>query len=150
MGSKYVITDLDGTLCDCRHRVDYAKIGQWDEFHSRCEADKPFQDVMFFLRHIRSDLGVGVLALTGRNQRYSLTTHRWLVAHQAPVDMLLMRPDDNFEHDYVMKIKILEQFFGSKEQVLKSVVLCLDDRDKVVEEFRNYGLSCWQVRQGDY
>jgi hypothetical protein len=41
-----------------------------------------------------------------------------------------------------------EEYFGSKEAVLQNVIFVLDDRDKVVEAWRNYGLPCWQVRPG--
>ena len=30
---KWIIVDLDGTICDCAHRLDMAKDGRWEDFH---------------------------------------------------------------------------------------------------------------------
>lgn len=143
-----VILDLDGTICDCAHRVDYAKMSQWEEFHSRLKDDKPFEDV----RRIVNQLAINmqIIAVTGRNERFRQPTLDWLDRHKVLCDELLMRPDDDFRTDVEMKLFLLEDYYGSKEEVLATVAVCLEDRDRVVEGFRNYGLPCWQVRMGDY
>ncbi len=146
MQKSCVILDLDGTLCDNGHRVNFAKMGMWDEFHSGLTQDKPFSDVWHFLHHNM----LRVIACTGRNERYRTQTMRWLSNHDVAVEALLMRPDDDFTKDYDMKIKLIEGFFGDKEAALKQIAFCLEDRDQVVEAFRNYGLPTWQVRMGEY
>lgn len=145
---SWIITDLDGTLCNIDHRVDYAKAGLWEEFHQRCYDDLAHPEVAEFLQHIGKHFEL--LAVTGRNDKWRLITQTWLNEHEIPIDALLMRPDDDYSPDNVLKLQMIEEYFGSKEEVLKNVAFCLDDRDRVVEAFRNYGLPCWQVREGTF
>lgn len=145
---QFIVVDLDGTLCDAGHRVDYAKAGQWDDFHSRSGKDKPFADVLSLV--VKFNETHSVLVATGCNERYRTLRTDWLNLWRVPVDVLLMRPDDDYTQDGAMKLRLLEGHFGSKENVLSSVAFALDDRDRVVEAFRNYGLNCWQVRNGEY
>jgi hypothetical protein len=49
-----------------------------------------------------------------------------------------------------LKPALLEGFFGGKQATIDNVKFVLDDRDAVVEAWRNYGLVCWQVRQGSF
>ncbi len=146
MSAQYIVVDLDGTIFDIAHRVDYAKVGQWDDFHSRCAYDGVHKDVEALL----ATTVFSVLAVTGRNEKYRKTTIEMLSKFLLPVDEILMRPDDDYRSDAVLKIELLEEYFGSKEKVLAEVAFCLDDRDKVIEAYRNYGLAAWQVRQGAY
>lgn len=143
---EWIVIDLDGTLFDCSHRIDFAKSKQWDDFHSRLEADLVFEDV-WRLIHAGA---FKVMALTGRTETYRQQTLTKFINHNIAVDWLLMRPNDDFRSDVEVKLGLLEQFFGSKSKTLEQVVFALDDRDRVVEGFRNYGLSCWQVRTGEY
>lgn len=148
MMRKAAVFDLDGTVFDCLHRIDYAKSKQWDEFHSRCTADTPFMDTMTLIEAIGPSMDI--IMATGRTNRYREHTLQTFKAHGIMCDALLMRPDNDFSPDGEMKLRLLEKHFGSKEKVLEGVAFVLDDRDKVVEAFRNYGLACWQVRVGDY
>lgn len=144
----YIIIDLDGTLCNVDHRVDFAKVGLWEDFHAKCYDDVPHQEILQFIQ--MADSFCGIIATTGRNAKYRDVTIAWLAKYKAPVDLLLMRPDMNFESDSTLKLSMIERHFGSKQDVLDNVAFCLDDRDKVVEAFRNYGLPCWQVREGAF
>ena len=147
---KIVIVDMDGTLSDATHRSHLAQSGQWDEFHSASKDDPVREAVADFCRVCGHEFEL--IILTGRNEKFRNQTNEWLKAMglASCFSQLLMRPDDDFRPDIEMKIALLEDFFGSKESVLEEVSFCLDDRDKVVEGFRDYGLDCWQVKQGDY
>jgi len=145
-----VVTDLDGTLNNCVHRQHLAAQGRWEEFHSLLGQDTIYDDVAWMLLSLPTDLTV--MAVTGRNERYRKETYHWLerATMSEYIDSVLMRPDDNFESDHILKPRMLEENLGSKQKVLEEVVLVLDDRDKVVQAWRDYGLPCWQVRPGGY
>tara|TARA_R110000824_G_scaffold15883_3_gene66572 strand:+ start:12958 stop:13398 length:441 start_codon:yes stop_codon:yes gene_type:complete len=143
-----VIVDLDGTLCDCVHRQHHAQQSQWDEFHAKLMDDDPYWDVQWFLRKLPETLRV--LAVTGRNEGFRQMTYDWLDKHSIVIDDVLMRPTGDFRPDDVLKPQLLQEHFGSKDLVIDNVIFVLDDRDKVVEAWRNYGLTCWQVRPGGY
>jgi len=74
-------------------------------------------------------------------------TIKWLKYWNVPFDKLLMRPDtkqDKFIPDDVLKQNWLNDLD-------KKDILCVfDDRQKVVDMWRNNGLSCFQVAPGDF
>lgn len=151
---NYLIVDLDGTLCDNSHRQHLALAKQWDEFHSLLHEDKLCNEVVAVIRGLSAVVpDLHVVAVTGRNERYRGKTLEW--KRQQGVhhlfDDLLMRPDDDYTKDEVLKIKMIEDYFGgSKERVLSKVLLALDDRNSVVNAFRDYGIIVFQVREGDF
>lgn len=147
-----VVTDLDGTLCNDGHRQHLAKAKQWDEFHGLLANDEPWQDV----RNAINALSVhfDIIALTARNERYRTETMAWLHRHMCSVDVLLMRPDNNFDSSEIIKERLLAEHFGGEgasiENSVGSILCMLEDRDKVVEHWRNLGFRCWQVQPGGY
>ena len=154
---KIIVVDLDGTLCDSAHRDHFAKAKQWEEFHQAAKDDRPREDVAFFLRILarRSILDeILLVACTGRNEKYRQPTLEWLIKHDLAVfDTLLMRPDGDWRPDVEMKPALLAEFVergaivsGDKAEV----AFILEDRDKVVEAWRNLGYCCWQVQPGGY
>lgn len=146
---RWIVLDLDGTICDCSHRVTLAQAGLWDEFHALCKDDKPFWPVVEALREL--DRAFYFVVVSGRDERQLKVTQEWFENWSVPVpEVMLLRPKDDFRPDVELKIGLIESFFGTKENALESVAFCLDDRDKVVEGLRNYGLTVFQTREGDY
>jgi phosphoglycolate phosphatase-like HAD superfamily hydrolase len=146
----FVVFDIDGTLADCSHRLQYAQSKEWDEFHKRCMEDLVIVNIADLMIQLAET--ADVLLLTGRPEKYRFMTNRWLSESQLSpyYDELLMRPDDDFTPDYQMKINALEKYFGDKQTVLDNVWLVIDDRDSVVEGLRNYGLTVLQAAAGGY
>lgn len=145
-----VVFDLDGTLSDCSHRIQYAQTKQWDEFHSRCNEDPVIVKVAYLL--VSLSKFAEIIILTGRPEKYRAVTQKWLKESNLALfcDQLIMRPDGDWSQDGEMKIKALENKFGSKDDVLKEVWMAIDDRDSVVESLRNYGLTVFQPAAGGY
>ena len=144
-----IIVDLDGTLYNNEHRAHLAHAGKWDEFHAMSYVDEPFQDVQEFVRMAYSSKKI-VVALTGRSDDYELITRRWFRRHNVKFNRLLMRPQGNHAPDTEIKPMLLEKYFGSMDRALGKVLCILEDRDKVVAEWRKLGFRCWQVTQGNY
>lgn len=147
----WIIVDLDGTLCDCSHRVHLAQAKQWNEFHAGIPSDSPVKPVLEFCRTM-SEAGYEILLCTGRDERHRDATLRWIgAAGAAPfVQFLLMRPDKDRSSDHELKPRLVYEFFGSKEEALEKTLMVLDDRDRVVEAWRDEGFTCWQVQAGSY
>jgi FMN phosphatase YigB (HAD superfamily) len=142
-----VVVDLDGTLCDTRFREHHAQNKEWDEFNRRCPEDTPHEDVRWLLGILGRlpQEQVQIVALTGRDEKYHTQTMNWLVQHMIAVDELIMRPAHDYTSDHELKPRLLLQRY-KKEQV----AFILEDRDRVVEAWRNLGFNCWQVRVGGY
>lgn len=145
-----VVVDLDGTLFNHDHRVHLAHAKQWDTYHALLTDDKVNPDVEFFLNRMVPSW-VNIVYCTGRSEPWRNRTIEHMRKSGVPApDALLMRPHDNWQPDHELKPKMLEQHFGGREMTLECVMFVLDDRDKVVEAWRNYGLPCWQVRSGGF
>jgi FMN phosphatase YigB (HAD superfamily) len=145
-----VIFDIDGTLADCSHRVQYAQSKEWDEFHSRCLEDNVIVNVADLM--IELSQSCEIILLTGRPEKYRHMTEQWLELCGLDdfYDELIMRPDNDWSQDAKMKVKALEDHFGDQQAVLDSVWLVIDDRDSVVEALRNYGLTVLQPAVSGY
>lgn len=152
MSSKnWIVFDIDGTIADCAHRVQYAQAKLWDEFHERAPEDPVIVNVADLMVEM-SLSGYKIILLTGRPDKYRHLTVEWLrkAGLSKFYDELIMRPEDNYVQDGLMKIGLLEQRFGSQEDVLANVWYAVDDRESVVEALRNYGLTVLQPAAGGY
>lgn len=145
---KLVVVDLDGTLCNSAHREHLAIAGCWDEFHSQLNGDAPWPDVTALLALLYEQDDIVVVGLTGRNEQYRKATINWLAKHDIWLDDILMRYDDDYRSDHELKPQLLELYL--KQHPDHQVWFILEDRDKVVEAWRNAGYDCWQVRPGGY
>lgn len=143
-----LILDLDGTLCDMNHRVHLAQAKEWDEFHAGLAQDGVHEDVLLVLRFLPAF--VRVIVVTGRPMANYKATVEWLRKHElwGMVDSILMRPDTNFMKDHELKLWLLDEYFEGREKWTNRVIAALDDKDSVIEAFRNAGINAWQVRPG--
>ena len=62
-----------------------------------------------------------------------------------PYNQIWMRPDNNTESDAIVKKRMLDAI-----QRTCNVVAVFDDRDKVVNMWRENGILCCQVAKGEY
>jgi hypothetical protein len=153
MRKDHLIVDLDGTLCNNSHRQHLAVAKQWDEFHSLLHEDTICEEVVLVIRGLLAVVkDLNVIAVTGRNERYRMPTVRWMARQKvgALFDDMLMRGDTDYTSDQDLKPRMVEKYFGSKEEALDRTLLVLDDRSSVVTAFRNYGFKVFQVREGDF
>jgi len=153
---KAIVIDLDGTLCNTAHREHL--IGQWDEFNAGCKDDTPHPDVAWLVKMFCGfDFDEPILiGCTGRSEEHRTATERWLLENDLFVDFVLMRPAFDFRPDAEVKVELLQAWHDSTEEAEKGMTLqdrilfVLEDREKVVEAWRNLGLNCWQVREGAF
>ena len=145
----WVVWDLDGTLCEVGHRVHHAQAGEWEEFHKNCINDPPVQELVDLFKSMH-EVGYHSVVLTGRTDNHRIRTNEWLINQGIWPEAILMRPEFDYSSDVELKPRLLEDYFGSKEEVLARVRLVFDDRGKVVQALRDYGLKVMQVKEGDY
>ena len=145
---KIIVVDLDGTLCNSAHRDHLAVAKLWDEFHSALKFDEPWPDIATLIRTMASSHCI--IGVTGRNEKYRMQTYAWLHKHKVWIETLLMRPQFDFTSDHVLKPEMLIEELNRTGRSIDDVLFILEDRDKVVEAWRNLGLRCWQVQPGGY
>lgn len=131
-----ILCDLDGTLAFMNGRDPYDA--------STCENDLLNEPVGLVVRTFQPTHAI--LFLSGRSAKHRPQTERWLARHGFPVDRLWMRAEGDNRKDSVMKRELYEQHVQGKYYV----DFVLDDRNQVVELWRELGLPCFQVAPGDF
>ena len=164
-----VIFDLDGTLAniDSRRDISMKPNGKldWDIFaapNSILALDKPNAPVIKMAQMFKAD-GFKIVIFSGRNDRGFDATVQWLNNNHVPFDLLVMRPDKfkdkswpiadgnpatpdmRFMPDEILKKVMLDTFVD-----INDVFLVVDDRQKVVDMWRDLGLNTFQVAPGDF
>jgi len=154
--SNTVIFDLDGTLADIeeRRKISTKEDGKmdWDKFFdpSNINLDKPNWPVIQMARILKNS-GHRIIILSGRSKATKETTKEWLEKFGVPFDILKMRPTGHpfkWMQDDKLKQQWLDTLFpGDKKN---DIVCVFDDRDKVVKMWRENGLDCFQVAEGNF
>lgn len=144
-----VIVDLDGTCSNAeprKHLVDGSQDKDWAQFYDRCGEDWPNDDIRQLVQLLH-DAGHTIHFLTGRVERVRARTLAWLAAHDfPPFASLMMRPDGDFIKDCDLKAQMAEKL----DLTPANTFLVLDDRDQVVQMWRERGFRCLQVANGNF
>lgn len=147
-----LILDCDGTIADPDHRLHHIKEKHpkdWKAFHAETMKDDPHWDVIY-LAAILHQAGWRVIVCTARQDSQARElTEKWL--HEVAgighiVEKIYMRPDKDYREDCQVKLELLEQIRadGFDPQ------LVFEDRNRVVKAWRDAGIRCLQVQDGDY
>lgn len=134
-----VIVDIDGTLAKMHERgpFEWQKVGQ----------DLPHNDIIALVRKLQPFHQL--IFMSGRDEVCREATMAWLERHLHHVplpEFLLMRPKGNMEKDSIIKERMFREHIAGKFHV----AFVLDDRDQVVRMWRDMGLRCLQVADGDF
>ena len=152
-----VIFDLDGTLALIeKRRIKAGKTADgketkkmdWDIFHdpSNIHLDEPNIPVIKMAQMFAED-GFNIVIFSGRSDKTILTTKSWLSRNRVPFHKLVMRPHKtmNFVPDEILKKDMLDKHID-----IDDIFMVVDDRQKVVDMWRDLGLTCVQVAPGDF
>jgi len=142
---KTIIFDLDGTLADLTHRIEFAKRKEYREFFGRVLLDTHITDVIY-MATILKVAGHRIIVCSGRSDECRADTETWLARNKVLYDALYMRRAGDHRPDYIVKAEIYRTFIKDKEDVL----CAFDDRDQVVAFWRSLGIRCYQVAKGNF
>lgn len=143
------IFDIDGTLANAEHRLHYIKAERskdrdWPSFFKEAGGDTPIKPTVELCCELHQSHYI--VLITGRPERNRRMTESWLLHHHVGYDDLLMRPDNDSRTDSIVKQELFEASVIVPERVLG----VFEDRDRVVKMWRDLGLICYQVCEGDY
>ena len=154
---KTVIFDLDGTLAliDDRRAISTKDNGKmdWDTFFdpANIQLDKPNWPVILMAQTLKK-AGHRIVIFSGRSKATKDATKDWLKKFDVPFNVLKMRPtgkDFKFMPDDDLKKKWFNDLFPTQDHI-DDVVCVFDDRQKVVDMWRDMGLTCMQVAPGNF
>ncbi len=129
-----IMVDIDGTLAHMNGRrspYNWQAVGQDD-------VDEVVVRLTRYYKH--------VIVMSGRDEVCRPETEKWLRKHGIRYDKLVMRPTADNRPDEVVKWE-LYQLHVEPDFKIEFV---LDDRNKVVKMWRDHGLKCLQVAEGDF
>ena len=151
MKKQTVIFDLDGTLALIDERRALAdRPGEkmnWKVFFApeNIQLDKPNKPVIESFKALKAS-GFTVGVFSGRDDISIKETKAWLIENGIEVDFLKMRRSGSFVPDDKLKKLWLEDIQAEGHEVM----CVFDDRDKVVKMWRDKGITCMHVADGDF
>jgi len=154
-----VICDIDGTLMNVEKRVEYAKkhkkdtdrVMDWDIFLNpmvMLEFDTPNKDVVGVIKSLyHSDWeNYNLIITSARNERHRDVTMKQLELAGLEYDAMYLRDDGDMRPDDIVK----EELLGKIRTDGYNPTIAFDDRNQVVNKWRELGINCYQVRSGDF
>lgn len=157
------ICDVDGTLMNPEKRVIYAKRKKrdtdkrmnWDIFLDptvMLEFDTPNVDVCDTIKSlwlVYSEEGGRenrIIITSARNERHRDVTMKQLELAGIKYDAMYLRDDGDFRPDDIVKAELLSKIITDGYDP----TVAFDDRNQVVKKWRELGIKCYQVREGDF
>lgn len=153
------IFDLDGTISLSHHRAHL--IGnkddpdRWQKFSEACDQDPPNHSVISVLTALLM-LRADVRIWTGRCESVRKKTITWMREHAIPEGlvktrllhwMLVMRPVGDHTEDTELKRAWLRAL---PPEDLGRIMGVFEDRQRMVDMWREEGLPCFQVAPGKF
>jgi predicted kinase len=142
---RFIVVDLDGTLCDCDWRRDKFLVvtperpkKDWKSFLSLCWADRPKLGTYQWVLSLQQDYDI--IVVTGRQEHYYPQTAEWLKAVKINYRRIFMRSNEDHRHDWEVKLDILGHLPKSQ------IEFAIDDRPTVINKvWRAEGVKVYPV-----
>lgn len=143
---EIIIVDIDGTISKVGDRLKYLQQDKpdWDSFYNACFEDEPITEIITMLKIL--SCSYHIVFCTGRRESVRTITEDWLLKYFGAGWNLLMRPNNDYRHDTIVKPEQLKKHGIS----LQSIAFILEDRNSMVVKWRELGLRCLQVADGDF
>jgi len=138
-GVRAFLIDIDGTLANhegIRNPYDTTRYSL-DTVHEHVRT----------LIYALVGRGYYPIFCSGRSDEFRAVTASWIHRATNLYDFgLVMRPKDDHREDSEVKYDLFDEHI----RLVYDVLLVLDDRDRVVDMWRDIGLPCLQVAPGDF
>ena len=145
---RYVIFDIDGTIANIEHRQHLLKQHprDWVTFKKRIPLDTPHHDIIWLLKILSTFTRIFIVTGREGSEEDRKSTVDWLHRHDVVFEELHMRPAEDYRDDSIIKREILAKLRAQHGEP----IMVFDDRDRVVEMWRQEGVRCLQVAPGDF
>lgn len=144
------LVDIDGTVAhgyfeepSKNHKNGRRrKAFEWD----RVGEDDPALNVIQTVNSLRN-AGEKIIFMSARKDICFEETYAWIVDHFGwEPEHLYMRRTNDDRPDNITKSEMFDKNIRGKF----NIIACFDDRDKVVKQYREMGLTVYQVAYGDF
>lgn len=134
---KIYLFDVDGTLAAMSDRspFDWPRVGEDDPRH---------QVILTAQAHAKA--GYKIIVMSGRDSACREETIKWLELYDIPFSDLHMRAAGDQRKDNIVKAELFDEHIRYNYDV----IAVYDDRQQVVDMWRDMGVDCFQVQPGDF
>ncbi len=151
-----IIFDIDGTLLNINHRLHHLDKTppDWKSFNENIQYDVPIEEMAKLLKVLASNNLMRIIFCSGRSEKNRDITEkqiRNLLSENngslTPLKInLYMRKSNDYRKDAIIKNDLYKDMLndGFKPR------LVFDDRSSVVKMWREKGLRCLQVAEGNF
>ena len=141
------IFDIDGTIADLSHRLPHIQKEpkDWRSFFATVVDDTPIVHVIKLAIDVHL-AGAKIIYVSGRSDECREATEDWLQRHGLPEGKVYMRKEGDHRPDHQVKVELLAQLRADGH----NPVMAFDDRNAVVKMWREIGVPCAQVADGDF
>jgi predicted kinase len=136
--TKAFLVDVDGTL---KHMNGKRGPFEWHNVHLD-DTDEVISDIAVRLQ----DTGLYMIVMSGRDEVCRRATTESLWSAGVDFDFMFMRPEGDMRADNIVKAELFDEHVRDNFDVQ----FVLDDRNQVVDMWRQMGLTCLQVAEGDF
>lgn len=154
---EVVVCDLDGTLCNIDHRLQFVKEPKnlpegatwkkdWKSFSESCVTDTMNRWCYLLLAGLVEGAGFGVVFASGRSDEYRPHTEEWLKKNNVDYGPVYMRLRNDYRQDSIVKENILDFEILTRFKPM----FFIDDRKQVVDMWRRRGFTCLQCADGEF
>ena len=139
-----VISDIDGVIADCSHRLGWQKAKQYDYFYSEANVsrDEEIEDGITLLT-ILARGEARIVFCSGRNECCEHATRKWLGKHLNPnYDALYMRREDDHRPSDIVKPEMVEEIIRSyiaRDESIQHIYFIDDDPKNVKAVCERFG-----------
>jgi len=140
-----IVFDLEGTLgLMSSERIKFLNDRDWDNFYKLCDTDMPNQPIIDIYKAFWLS-GRNLKIVTGRSDIVRDKTLRWLDKHGIYIksENLHMRPHGDHRCDTELKKEMVAAF-------INDIYMVFEDRAAVVKMWRDMGITCLQVSEGNF
>lgn len=141
-----IICDLDGTLFNIDHRLHFieGENKDWDGFFGACRYDSVILWCYELLKAMEA-AGHKIAFVSGRDESTMGTTNRMISEMGFRGYTIFMRKHGDHSPDYQIK----QNLYFEKLQD-KVILFAIDDRQQVVDMWREMGITVLQCAKGDF
>jgi predicted kinase len=140
-----IIVDIDGTIALRNGRNPF----DWSSVYNDSPNEPIIEIINSFIFTNITSIEDKVFFLTGRDEICHDDTLKWIKSYtkmDVMEETLLMRPLNDNRSDVIIKKEIYDYHIKDKYNVLA----VFDDRNSVCKMWRDLGLTCLQVAEGDF
>lgn len=148
-----MLLDLEATLSNNSHRLHLLpnkltppeKLSEvWDKYFKQLKFDTPYLTLIQQVKTLQNKYQLKIFILSAVPEKFRQVVHHWLITHDISYDKLLLRPDDDFRDNAIVKQTMLQQAVYPNYRP----IIAIDDMTNILDIYASAGIKTYRAKQG--